>query len=116
MKFHLYYQEDRESPTITLLSTVSGGLVTAKIACDDIRKAFSLPRASDAMCRQLTTLSPNDDLLSELAESLFLSGRYRQGERQNIWVVDIGFDDLVTMKDQFRTERSMSVPQFVSIR
>jgi hypothetical protein len=97
MTFNLYHQEASESPIITLVSAANEGLVTAKIVCDDLRKGFDLPRASNALCHHLTTLSPNDDLLSELAQSLFYSGRHRQGDAPNIWVVDIRSDDLVNL-------------------
>jgi hypothetical protein len=116
MRFGLYWQEDAGGQTITLVSTETGaalptmGLVTAKLNCNDIREAFDLPLATNEECRNLVNL--NEELLSQLAESLFQSGRQRSGSVRNIVVVDIGSNDLARLKGRFRIEPSFSVPLY----
>jgi hypothetical protein len=77
----------------------------AMISCDDIRREFGVPNASNELLLNRANIrQTNTDALGEIANELFTAGRY--SIRQGLHVVEITGSDLASRKDRFAWGRS----------
>src|SRR5260221_3356337 len=89
-----------DATKILLVSGSSAGVCVARIACEDIRQEFGVPRASNELLHELARVrETNRKTLSEIANSLFKA--HQATLIEGFHVVDISRNDLAARRKEF---------------